>query len=63
LIFPVGLVTPFLTLIRGKPPHFVATGTVAVLQPSGQDDSLFTMCFARVQLGQEETRKEIMSVI
>ena len=44
-------------------PHFVATGTVAVLQPSGQDDSLFTMCFARVQLGQEETRKEIMSVI
>ena len=55
--------TPFLTLIRGKPPHFVATGTVAVLQPSGQDDSLFTMCFARVQLGQEETRKEIMSVI
>jgi len=33
------------------------------LQPSEQDDSLFTMCFARVQLGQEETRKEIMSVI
>jgi hypothetical protein len=30
-------------------PHFVATGTVRSLQPSEQDDSLFTMCFARVQ--------------
>jgi hypothetical protein len=28
------------------------------LQPSEQDDSLFTMCFARVHLGQKETRKE-----
>jgi hypothetical protein len=30
LIFPEGLVKPFLTLIRGKRPHFVATETVAV---------------------------------
>jgi hypothetical protein len=35
------------------------------LQPSEQDDSLFTLCFVRVQEGQEEIRKEgeIMSII
>jgi len=30
LIFPVGLVKPFLTLVRGKRTHFVATETVTV---------------------------------
>jgi hypothetical protein len=30
LIFPVGLVQPFLTLILGERRHFVATETVAV---------------------------------
>jgi hypothetical protein len=30
LMRPVGLVKPFLTLIRGERPHFVATETVAV---------------------------------
>ena len=34
------------------------------LQPSEQGKSLFTMCFARVQLGQEEIwKREIMSII
>ena len=30
MIFPVRLVKPFLTLIRGKRPYFVATETVTV---------------------------------
>jgi hypothetical protein len=30
-------------------PHFVATEPWRSLQPSEQDDALFTMCFARVQ--------------
>ena len=34
LIFPVGLVKPFHTPIRGERPCFVATETVAVLPPS-----------------------------
>jgi hypothetical protein len=35
LIFPVGLVRPFLTLIRGERSYFVAMETVAVpLQPN-----------------------------
>jgi len=36
------------------------------LQPSEQDDSLFTMCFARVQFSQEKIRDkegEMMSII
>jgi hypothetical protein len=33
LICPVGLVKPFLPLIRGERSHFVATETVAVLPP------------------------------
>jgi hypothetical protein len=33
LIFPVGLVKPFHTPIRGERPYCVATETVAVLPP------------------------------
>jgi hypothetical protein len=34
LIFPVGLVKPFLTLTRGKRPHFVARETVTSPPPN-----------------------------
>jgi hypothetical protein len=34
LIFPVGLLKPFLTLTRGKRPHFVARETVTSPPPN-----------------------------
>jgi hypothetical protein len=47
LIFPVGLLKPFLMLIRRERPHFVATETVAVpLQPYGWKQAAKGACCA-----------------
>jgi len=49
---------------RGGDPTSLPPEPWRSLQPSEQGKSLFTMCFARVQSGQEEIwKREIMSII